>query len=207
MAQRIELEVAPRTVMGKATKRLRKEGIIPGNIYGHKQEPVPVQVEAMAFDRLHREHGSRNVLSLRLPKGSAQTAIISHVQRGPLGHILHVDFTRVSLRERISTKVPLHFVGEAPGVKIQGGVFLPLVEALDVESAAADMVNAIEVDVSSLTDIGSTLRAKDITLPANYTLLIDPEEPIVKIDAPRVVAEPVAEEAATTTEAEPAKEE
>lgn len=216
MAQRIELEVAPRTVMGKANKRLRREGMIPGNIYGHKEAPTPVQIEAITFEHLRREHGLRNILSLRLPKGPAQTALVRHVQRDPrTNDILHVDFTRVSLRERISAKIPLHFVGDAPGVKIQGGVFLPIVEALEVESAAADLVDAIDVDVTTLTDIGSILHAQDVKLPNNYKLLADPEEVIVKVDAPRVVTEevaPAAEEvaaapAAPAEEAQPTEEE
>lgn len=198
MAQRLELDIAPRSVMGKANKHLRKTGFIPANIYGHKEEPLAVQVEALAFERLRREHGTRNVLSLHLPDGPAQTALIGHVQRDACsGAILHVDFKRVSLRERVEVKIPLHFVGEAPGVKIQGGVLLPLLETLTVDCRASDMVEFIEVDISSLSDIDSTLRAGDIKLPRNFDLATDPGEPIIKVSAPRVEA------AATVNETAP----
>lgn len=209
MAQRLELDVAPRSVMGKANKRLRKAGVIPANIYGHKEASLSVQVEALAFERLRREHGTRNVLSLHLPDGPVQTALIGHVQRDARnGAILHVDFKRVSLRERVEVKIPLHFVGEAPGVKIRGGVLLPLLETLTVDCRASDLVDFIEVDISSLTDIDSALRAGDIKLPNNFNLVTDPGEPVIKVNAPRVEVAPVVTEAvaeATTPATETAE--
>ena len=196
MAQRIELQVAPRTVMGKANKHLRKAGILPANIYGHKQAPTPIQIDAMTFDRLRRSHGTRSIISLQIENARAQTAIVRHVQREPkTGDILHIDFTRVSLRERLEVKVPMNFVGVAPGVKIQGGVFLHLLDALAVECEAADIVESVDVDISLMTEIGSVLHAKDVKLPAKYKLVTDPEEPIAKIAAPRVEVPEVVPEA------------
>ncbi len=199
MAQQTELEATPRTVLGKATKRLRKAGLIPANIYGHKEAPQAIQIDAIAFERVRRAHGARNIIVLRLPNAVTETALIRHVQHQPRsGHVLHVDFTRVSLTERVESRLPLHFVGEAPGVKLQGGVLLHLLDALTVECQARDIVEHLDVDISSLTDIDSTLHASDVRLPANYTLLTDPAEPIVKIDAPRVeLPETPAAEAAT----------
>lgn len=192
MAQRTELVVSPRTVMGKATKQLRRKGIIPANIYGHKQEPLAVQLEAITFDRLRRARSTRNILSLRLPDGPAQTALIRHVQVDPItDQVLHVDFARVSLSETITSKIPLNYVGEAPGVKIQGGVLLHLLDALEVECRVSDLVEHLDVDISLLEDIDSTFHAKDIKLPAKYKLATDPEEPIAKITAPRVEEAPV----------------
>jgi large subunit ribosomal protein L25 len=187
MAEQTQLKVAPRTVMGKANKRLRKEGMLPANIYGHKQDPVAIQVDAVEFDRIRRKHGSRNIFALQMPDAPVETVLIRHVQHNPkTGKIVHIDFTRVSLRERIEMNVPLNYVGEAPGVKVEGGVFLHLLDALAVECVAADMVESLDVDISSLTDIDSALHASDVKLPANFTLITNPEEPIAKIAAPRV---------------------
>ncbi len=188
MAQTTELAVTPRTIVGKATKRLRVQGFIPANIYGHKEASLAVQIEAHTFDRLRREHGLRNIISLRLPdKKGKQTVLVRHIQYDPLsGKILHVDFSRVSMQERIETKIPLHFIGDAPGVKLQGGVLLHLLEALPVECRASDIVEAIEVDLSPLTEIDSILHARDVKLPAGYRLTIDAADPVVKVTAPRV---------------------
>ncbi len=200
MAQQTELEVTPRTVMGKATKRLRKAGLIPGNISGHNQEPQAVQVEAMSFDRLRRSGAVRGIISLRMPNASSQTALVRRVQHNPRsGKIVHIDFFRVSMTERINMRVPLRFVGESPAVKNEGGVLLHLLEALEVECTASDIVDALEVDITPLTEIDATLHASDVKLPANYTLVTDPEEPIAKVAATRAE---IAEEEAAAEKAE-----
>ena len=193
MAEQTELNVAPRTVLGKANKRLRKEGMVPANIYGHKQAPVPIQIDALEFENVRRKHGTRNIFALRMPGSPVETALMRQVQHNPkTGKIVHVDFTRVSLRERVEVNVSLNYVGEAPGVKVEGGIFLHLVDAVAVECTASDIIESLDVDISSLTDIDATLHARDIKLPANFTLVTNPEELIAKVAAPRV------EEPATT---------
>ncbi|HKF36445.1 MAG TPA: 50S ribosomal protein L25 [Ktedonobacteraceae bacterium] len=207
MAQRTELEISRREVMGKAVKRLRKVGIIPANVFGHNEAPMAIQIDALAFERLRRSHGTRSVLTLRMPgKKSTQTALIRHIQREPhTGKIIHVDFFRVSLSERIRVKVPLRFIGEAPAVKTENGVLLHLLEAIEVECVARDIPEYLEVDVSGLTEIDAILHASDVKLSANFTLVTDPEEGIVKIAATRAeVAEEAAEAAAAASEAAPA---
>lgn len=204
MAEQTELKVAPRTIMGKANKRLRKTGMLPANIYGHKQAPVPIQIDALEFDHARREHGAKSIFSLKMPNAPVETALIRHVQHNPkTGKIVHIDFTRVSLRERVEVTIPLNYIGEAPGVKIEGGVFLHMVDALAVECTASDMIESLDVDISSLTDIDATLHAGDIKLPANFTLVTNPEEPIAKIAAPRIEepATPAAEGEAASAEA------
>ena len=200
MTQQTVLQISPREVKGKATKRLRKEGIIPANISGHKEESQTVQVEALAFEALKRAHGATGLITLRLSGSErAQTALVRRVQRDPRsGRILHIDFSRVSLTERITMKVPLRFVGEAPGVKDEGGVLLHLLDALDVECTASDIVDYIEVDISPLTEIDSMLHAEDVKLPTSFTLITDPKEGIAKVAATRAEK---AEEAAEGEEA------
>ncbi len=183
-----ELAVTPRTIVGKATKHLRRAGVIPANIYGHGEASIAVQVGTQTFNRLRREHGLRSIVSLRLPgnKGT-QTVLVRHIQYDSLsGKILHVDFSRVSMQERIEMKVPLHFTGEAPGVKLHSGILLHLLEALPVECKASDIVEAIEVDLSPLTEIDSIINARDVKLPEGYTLAVDGDDPVVKVTAPRV---------------------
>jgi large subunit ribosomal protein L25 len=203
MTQQTILQISPREVTGKATKRLRKEGIIPANISGHKEESQTVQVEALAFEALKRAHGATGLITLRLSGSERpQTALVRRVQRDPRsGKILHIDFSRVTLTERITMKVPLRFAGEAPGVKDVGGVLLHLLDALDVECTASDIVDYIEVDISPLTEIDSMLHAEDVKLPTSFTLITDPKEGIAKVAATRAEkAEEAAEETAASAE-------
>ena len=212
MAQQTELQISPREITGKATKRLRKSGIIPANISGHKEESQSVQVEVLAFEALKRAHGATGLITLRLSGSKRdQTALVRRVQRDPRsGKILHIDFSRVSLTERITMKVPLRFVGEAPGVKDEGGVLLHLLDTLEVECTASDIVDYFEVDISSLTDIDSMLHAEDVQLPPNFTLITDPKESIAKVAATRAEkaeeAAEGAEETAVPAEAETSEE-
>ncbi len=203
MAQQTELAVTHREVTGKAAKNLRKAGLIPANIYGHKEASEAVQVDAVDFEALRKAHKTTGIISLNLGDGSgAQTALVRQVQRNPInGKILHIDFFRVSLTERILMKVQLHVVGEAPGVKNENGVLLHLLDTLEVECAAQDIVNSFEVDVTSLEHIDDTLHASDVKLPEGFKLITDPEEGIVKIAATR--AEKV-EEVEEATAAAPA---
>jgi len=208
MTQQTVLEISPREVTGKATKQLRKSGIIPANISGHKEESQTVQVEALAFEALKRAHAATSIITLRMSGSDrVQTALVRRVQRDPRsGKILHIDFSRVSLTERITMKVPVRFVGEAPAVKNVGGVLLHLLDTLEVECTASDIVDFIDVDISSLTEIDSILHAEDANLPANFTLITDPNEGIAKIAATRAekaeeTAE-AAEEAAASATAE-----
>ncbi len=197
------LSVALRTTMGKANKRLLKEGLLPGNISGHNLAPQAVQVEAAAFDALRRNRAATGVIQLTMPNAPVQTVLIRHVQRGPLsGKIIHIDFTRVGMDERISAKVPLHFVGESSSVKNQGGVLLHLLDTLDIECPASDIAEYLEVDISSLTEIDATLSARDVALPAQFTLITPADEPIAKIAATRAAI--TSEAAAAPTEAVPA---
>ncbi len=204
MAQQTELAVSKREALGKAAKRLRNAGIIPANIYGHQEESQAVQVDAAAFLALSRARKTTSVLALRIDGHSKlETALVRHIQRNPInGKIVHIDFFRVNLTERILMKVPLEVVGDAPAVKNENGVLLHLLDTLEVECAAQDIVNSFEVDVTSLVHIDDTLHAKDVALPEGFKLITDPEEGIVKIAATRAEKVEEAEEAApaATTE-------
>lgn len=209
MAKQAELAVSPREITGKTTKQLRRVGIIPANIFGRGEESRAVQLEERAFVELRRAHQTTGVVTLKITGDKkTQTALVRHVQRDPLsGKILHINFLRVSPRDRITAKVPLHLEGIASGVKNEDGVLLHLLDSLEVECAASDIVEFIEVNISTLEHIDDTIHAKDIKLPANYVLVTDPEEAMVKVMPPRIEkAEETAETLAATAAESPAQE-
>lgn len=206
MAKKVELGVQRRDIFGKAARRLRKSGFIPANLGGHNLDPLPLQVDAIDFERLKRAHNATRVITLAMGgEKKGETALIRHVQHDPrTGKPLHIDFSRVSMTEKVVVNAPLSFVGTAPGVKIEGGVLLPILEAIEVECTANNIPESIEVDIASLTEINSMLHAKDVVMPKGLKLVTNPDEIVVKINAPTVapveeVAE--AEEAASTEEA------
>jgi len=201
MADRVELEIAPREVLGKANKRLRREGFIPANITGHNEPPQAVQIDAVLFDSLRRAHHSSSILTLKMPDATSQTALIRHVEHAPKsGKIIHVDFGRVSLNERLTGKIPLNFVGESLAIKNDGGVLLHLVEAIEVEYRASDIVDSVDVDISVITEIDGAIHAGEVKLPQGFTLITDSAEPIAKVASTR--AEVAEANAAVETQAE-----
>ena len=197
MAQQLELEVTRREITGKASKRLRKAGIIPANIFGHHEASQAVQLNAVAFERLRRSHRAKGIIALRMPDNTGvQTTIIRHIQHDPrTGKIIHVDFFRISMDERLNVKISLHFVGESPAVKNENGVLLHLMDTLEVECMAGDIPEFLEVDITPLAEIDAMLHAEDVKLPANFTLITDPKEGVAKIAATRAEKTEEAEEA------------
>jgi large subunit ribosomal protein L25 len=206
MVEKKELAVALRTTVGKDNKKLLKAGIIPGNISGHNQESQPVQVDALAFATLRRNHAATGVIQLIMANAPAQMVLIRHVQHAPTtGKAIHIDFSRVSMDELITAKVPLRFVGESPSVKNKGGVLLHLLDTVEAECPASNIAEYFEVDISSLTEIDAILYARDIKLPEKYKLITSLDESVAKIAATRAelaaAATPaVADEAVAPTE-------
>jgi large subunit ribosomal protein L25 len=209
----LEIRVEPRTVLGKKVKTLRRNGITPANVYGHRVESQAVQVETPAVVQLLRS-GARNVIiNLHLQgERKPRPVMVRGVQRDPpTGRLLHVDFYQVSLEEKMRAEVPLVLVGEAPAVSTQGGILLHSMDSVTVEALPADIPPHIEVDVSGLAEIDAGLFVRDLPVGASVQVLSDPDLVVAKIAAPRLAAEveelPEEEEEVAAEEAAEAEEE
>ena len=208
MVKQIKMDVAPREVFGKKTKSLRRQGLIPGNIGGHKTDPVAIQFDAKVFTRLQHENKAGSIYALSLPGKRAETVLVHHVDHNPVSReIQHVDFSRVSMDEQVSIKIPLHFVGESLAIKDTKGTLLHM-DALEVQCRASDILPAIEVDLAPLKTLDDTIYARDVKLPKGFKLVGDPEESVAKVAPPKVeipeaeAAEAAAPEAAPAPEGE-----
>jgi len=200
--ERLELAVAPRQVLGKKVRFLRRQGVTPANIYGHGVDSLAVQVPTHDLAHTIKVAG-RNTLLQVLVEGEkkARPVFVHHVQRNPLtDDLLHVDFYQVSLKEKIRLEVPIVVVGEAPAVDVYHGMLLQNTNSVIVEGLPGEMPPYIEVDVSGLAEIDDTIHIKDLPVSAGLTLLVDPELVVVKVSPPRVEVEEVAEEEAEAAE-------
>jgi large subunit ribosomal protein L25 len=197
MAKQVSLQVAPRTVLGKQVKQLRRKGVIPANVYGQHQPSQAVEIDSYTLDRFLAGHNATHIITLQgVGGGSAPTALMRHIARSPRsGKILHVDFLRISMTEPITVRVPLVLKGDAPAVTVAGGVLLHLVDSVEIECLPGDLPDALEADVSGMRELEATLRLRDVPVPPRVTLLSDPEEPIAKVVAPRAVLVEEAKEA------------
>ncbi len=199
MSEKIELAVQERTTIGKDTKKLRRQGLVPGVIYGFNvTDPRPVQVDARLFERIYHRAGTVHLVDLRTSEtGMPTRAFISAVKRNPITHaIAHVDFRVVNLRLETTAHVPIVLTGESPAVADDLGLLLQSLEAITVRVLPTDVPESISVDISSLTEVGSMIHVKDLVIPAGVTLMTDGEEVVARITAPTLVEEPETVEAA-----------
>ena len=185
------LALAVRTDIGTArTGRLRKQGRIPGVVYGTGHAPIAVDVDARELrNALSGGHGLNAVLDLDV-NGEHHAALARELQRHPVrGTLQHVDFQIVRLDQPISADVPVEIIGEAHEVAMQGGNVQVDVASLNITAIPRSIPAVLEIDVTNLT-IGSVIRLADITLPPGVTCDLDPETVLVAGTAQRGSEEP-----------------
>jgi large subunit ribosomal protein L25 len=206
---RITLDANPRSVVGKKVRFMRRNGIIPVNVFGHNVSSQALEVEEKALERALSRAGTNALITLAIAGADdSRPVLIRSYQRKPTsGKLLHVDLYQVSMTEKIRTEVPLVLVGTAPGVSM-GGVLLKNLDSVEIECLPSDLVSAIEVDISFLAEINQAIQVSDLTIGQAITILTQPETVIVKIMAPEKeeVEEVAAEAAAPVAEAAPAAE-
>ena len=199
----LEVQAQPRPTMGKHVKKLRREGLLPGVVYGPAVDGVqPLTLTAKEFARVYAQAGPSTLLRLKVEGASARQVLIHQVQYDHLHrNLIHVDFFAPDMKVELTVSVPLAFTGEAPAVTIEDGIALHPLAEIQVRALPANIPAAVLVDISGLTEIGSQLTAGEIALPQGVSLVTAADELVVRINPPTVVEEPeTAEEEATEGE-------
>lgn len=182
MEKAFVLEAQARQIGSKAAAKLRSQGRTPAVVYGHKKEAVAVSLDAHDFVE-HLHHG-RRVLDVEL-SGKKQTVVVKDLQYDHLGkEVIHVDLMRVSVTDTIKVAVPIELKGTAKGIH-EGGIVESHAGQLEVECRVTDIPESIVVLVKDL-NVGDSLHARDIVLPAGVKLAGSPETLVVSC---RTVAE------------------
>jgi large subunit ribosomal protein L25 len=180
----MELSVTSREITGKKVKTLRKEGLIPGELYGHGVKNVHVSVPAREFNKVFKEAGSTTVVTLIMEK-EKRSAMIHEIARDYVtGDVVHVDFREVKMNEAITAKVPLEFTGEAPAVKEKGAVVNKSMSEIEVEALPADLPHSLAVDLSALDDLNKSIYVKDLVRPKGVKFLVDEETAVATATPP-----------------------
>ena len=199
------IRAAKREGLGKGGARTtRREGRVPGILYGHGEESIPLSVDARELQRLvHAVSIENTIVDLAL-QGTRQPykVLIREIQRHPTREeYLHVDFFHVAMDEKISVEVPIVVTGEPIGVRNKGGILDHQLRELEVYCLPGEIPETIEVDVTDL-DIGDAIHVRDLAVPEGVEVEADPERSVVAVLAPAVV--PAEEEVAAAEEpAEP----
>lgn len=208
-SEKVELSVEARTVIGKKVRAMRREGKIPGNIFGVDYVSKSIAVPSVDFLKAFKVAKETGIVYIKLDSESIPT-LIKAVQRHPVNHaILHVDFRKIDLKQKIETQVPVQTVGTSEAVSQKGAVLLTQANELTIEALPQDIPQFIEVDISALKELGQEIKVSDLPKVATYTITDDAEKVIVSATAhkeeslvaetasvaPEVITEKAAEEA------------
>lgn len=198
----VAITAEPRDRTGsRYARRVREAGRLPAIVYGHKQTPEAVSLDAKETVRSITE--GHKLFRITLPAGE-DTVILKDIQFDHLGRdVLHIDLERVNLGERVQTTIAIKFKGESPGLKAAGAVFLHPTTEIEVECMVGNLEDAIIVDVSEL-GVNESIHASDIELPHQYELLTDPDAVLAAVMIQEEYEEETDEAAAADAEmAEP----
>lgn len=183
MSETIVLEAQPRTIVGKQVKQLRAESLIPAVVYGPTLEAaLQLQIPEKELQESLKAAGGTNLIELRIG-GKKISSLVRDVQRDILTpDILHVDFYAPDMNVRLRTEVPVIHIGESPIVKSGQAIIITEVNAVEVECLPNSIPSHLEIDLSSLTEIGAMLTVADLKAPADVEIVTDPEEILVRTD-------------------------
>jgi len=177
----MDLTVQTREILGRKVGALRKENLIPAELYGHGIENIHLTVPTKEFSKVFKEAGESTIITLNF-ENKKLPVLIYEVSTDPLSDkIIHIDFYAVKMDEKITTSIPLEFIGEAPAVKEKQGVLIKSMQALEIKALPADLPHNLEVDINKLSEIGMSIYVSDLKIPERIEILVKPETVIATI--------------------------
>ena len=202
----VEAQPRPDSSRGKnEARRLRAGGRVPAVVYGAKKNTVAVSVDPKVISRiLASESGHNTIFDLQVG-GEKTKAMIVDWQFEPIrGSILHIDLKRIAMDEKMRVMVPIHLVGEAAGVKQQGGILDQIIREVEVECLPGDIPSHIDADVAELV-FGTVLRVKDLPHGGKLKFITDENQAVAHITSVKEEVAPTPEAAAEAAAATPAE--
>ena len=190
----MDLSVQTREKLGKAVKSLRREGLIPAELYGHGVANLHLSVPKKEFAKVFKDAGMNTLINL-LVNGKKQPAERDSPERRPVliheieknyltDEVAHVDFYQVRMDEKLKAKIPLEFIGESPAVKEKAGILNKAMTEIEVEALPADLPHRLSVDLSRLLNLNQSIYVRDIKIPKNAEVLVDPGTVIITVTPP-----------------------
>jgi len=181
------LKTQKRDVFGKKNQVLRKQGLIPGIVYGRKTKPLALKINFKEFLNIYQRAGETDLIDLIVEEGSKEQIKKVLVQAVAKDYVssqpLHVDFYEVEMDKLVTTHIPLIFVNESPATKM-GGILIKSMDEIEIEALPKDLPHSIEVDISSLNEFDKTLYVRDIKSPEGVKFLVKENTPVITVSAP-----------------------
>lgn len=173
-----------------AQPRAKKEKLdhktIPAVVYGSSIESKSLKLDKVEFEKVYEEVGESSLIDLIVDDEKSVKVIVKEVQKHPFKNVIYnVDFHQVDMTQKITTEIPLEVIGESRAKKEEGALIMQNLDAVEVECLPADLVNSIEVDLSSLNEIGDSIHVKDLKIPSGMEIMQEPEEVVVSAIEPQ----------------------
>lgn len=193
MSDRILIEAEPREVVGKGLGQLRREGMVPGVIYG-KGEPQSVQMERKVLRRALRVVGTSNLADLSV-EGKSRPVLVREIQQHlTRGDVLHVDFFEVDMSHTIRMEVELVAIGESAPEKDGLGVVTMSMRFIEIEALPDALVSTLDVDVSKIAMPEDLIHVRDLFVPQGVTIMADPDQVVARFEYDALAEETEEEE-------------
>jgi large subunit ribosomal protein L25 len=195
--ERVELKTSSRSVLGKQVKGLRREGWIPAIVFGAKIDSIPIKIEERDLALALSTASSTALIDLYIDDGKEPHVVLAReIQRDILtSRLQHVDFYQVQLDVKVKTSPRVDVVGVSPLVESGEAVLVQVLNQLEVECLPGDLIDSIEVDVSSLKTFDDSIVIADLEVPPSVTIMADPGDIVISVVRPRAALEMEEEEA------------
>jgi len=197
---KLTLKAAVRKITGRKVKALRKEGILPANVFGKKVKSLAVQIKLADFTDVYKKAGETGIVYL-----NEKPVLISNIQKSPVSDLpIHVDFHQIDLKEKVEADVPVEVVGESLMEKQGLGTVVQYIDEVSVEALPMDLPEKFEIDANTLIEVDQAVYVKDLKVDrSKVEIKLDAETILVKVEPPQkeevapVVETPVSEEPAS----------
>lgn len=191
--EKIVLKAKIRKDIGRKVKLLRKEGILPANIYGKKIKSESIQIDLKEFLNIYKVVGDTKLFYI-----NERPVLVANIQKDPVSDsLLHIDFHQVDLKEKVEAKVPVELIGESPAEKQSIGTVVQYLNEIEVEALPTDLPDKFEIDISKLSEVDQMVHVKDLSFDkSKIEVKTDLEEILVKVEPPQkeeIIPPPVSE--------------
>ncbi len=190
----LELSVKTRSDVGRGNNALRKQGLIPAVLYGHKIKNLHLMVDEIELGRLYKKAGENTLVKLKIAqddkKVEERVVLIQDAVKEPVrGNFIHIDFHQVKMDEVITAEVPLAFVGQSEVIEKEGGLLIKALQSIEVEALPQNLPHEIEVDISPLNTFDDKIAIKNLKIPADVKIKAEDEDIVASVVPPRTQEE------------------
>jgi large subunit ribosomal protein L25 len=181
--EQLQLVAEARTVLGKQVRHLRREGWVPAVLYGPGVKSQALQIRVAEAEEAIRQAGTSQLIAVRVGRKKAVQALVRGLQRDPIRRdLLHLDLYQVEMTKSITVEVPIVLVGDSPVIEQREGILLQGTQTVEIECLPSDLIDALEVDLSELTEVGQQINVADLAVPSSVRVLSDLDEVVVRVN-------------------------